>query len=159
LSKEEVEKMKTDAAAHATDDKKRKEEIETKNQADNLVFQTRKQLKDLADKMDADTKAKVEAAANALEEAIKGNNPADIKAKTEALNNAWNEASTKMYESAKSQQAPPTGQPGADGQQQGPFAGGQPGAEQAGPQQQGGDQGGKKVENADFEVVDDKDVK
>jgi len=154
LSKEEVEKMKTDAAAHATEDKKRKEEIETKNQADNLVFQTRKQLKDLADKMDADTKAKVEAAANALEEAIKGNNPADIKAKTEALNNAWNEASTKMYESAKSQQAPGAG---AGGQQQGPFAGGQPGAEQAGSQQQqGGDQGGKKVENADFEVVDDK---
>lgn len=153
LSKEEVEKMKTDATAHASEDKKRKEEIETKNQADNLVFQTRKQLKDLADKMDADTKAKVEAAANALEEAIKGNNPADIKAKTEALNNAWNEASTKMYESAKAQQAP-----GAGGQQQGPFAGGQPGAEQAGPQQQQGgeQQGGKKVENADFEVVDDK---
>jgi len=158
LSKEEVEKMKTDATAHATEDKKRKDEIETKNQADNLVFQTRKQLKDLAEKMDADTKTKVEAAANALEEAIKGNNPADIKAKTEALNNAWNEASTKMYESAKSQQAPPgAGQPGAGGQQQGPFAGGQPGAEQAGPQQQGGEQqGGKKVENADFEVVDDK---
>jgi hypothetical protein len=57
-----------------------------------------------------------------------------------------------MYESAKGQQAP-----GAGGQQQGPFAGGQPGAEQPGPQQQqGGDQGGKKVENADFEVVDDK---
>jgi molecular chaperone DnaK len=155
LSKEEVEKMKTDATAHATEDKKRKDEIETKNQADNLVFQTRKQLKDLGEKMDAVTKGNVEAAANALEEAIKGNNPAEIKAKTEALNNAWNEASTKMYESAKSQQAPPTGQPGAGGQQQGPFAGGQPGAEQGGPQQQSGD-GGKKVENADFEVVDDK---
>ena len=88
---------------------------------------------------------------NIGEEAIKGNNPADIKAKTEALNNAWNEASTKMYESAKAQQASGTG-----GQQQGPFAGGQPGAEQPGSQQQGGDQGGKKVENADFEVVDDK---
>ncbi len=150
LSKEEVEKMKTDASAHASEDKKRKEEIETKNQADNLVFQTRKQLKDLGDKMDTDTKTKVEAAANALEEAIKGNNPADIKAKTESLNNAWNEASTKMYESAKSQQAPPTGQ---GGQQQGPFTGGQPGA---GPQQQQSGDGGKKVENADFEVVDDK---
>ena len=103
--------------------------------------------------MDADTKSKVEATANALEEAIKGNNPADIKAKTEALNNAWNEASTKMYESTKSQQAPGAS-PG--GQQQGPFAGGQPGSEQTPPQQQGGDQGGKKVENADFEVVDDK---
>jgi molecular chaperone DnaK len=149
LSKEEVEKMKNDAQSHASEDKKRKEEIETKNQADNLVFQTRKQLKDLADKMDADTKAKVETAANALEEAIKTNNATEIKAKMETLNNAWNEASTKMYESAKNQ--PP---PGAGGAQQGP---GQPGGEQQQQQQPpSGDQGGKKVENADFEVVDDK---
>jgi molecular chaperone DnaK len=147
LSKEEVEKMKNDAQSHASEDKKRKEEIETKNQADNLVFQTRKQLKDLADKMDADTKAKVESTANALEEAIKTNNATEIKAKMETLNNAWNEASTKMYESAKSQ-------PGAGGAQQGP---GQPGGEQQQQQQPpSGDQGGKKVENADFEVVDDK---
>ena len=154
LSKEEVEKMKTDAQAHASEDKKRKEEIETKNQADNLVFQTRKQLKDLGDKMPTDIKAKVESAANALDEAIKSNNMMEIKAKMEALNNAWNEASTKMYESAKGQQAPPfTGQAGG-GPQQGPFAGGQPGA---GPEQQQGDADkGKKVENADFEVVDDK---
>ncbi len=150
LSKEEVEKMKADAQAHASEDKKRKEEIETKNQADNLVFQTRKQLKDLGDKMDTDTKSKVESAANALEEAIKGNNSVEIKAKTEALNNAWNEASTKMYESAKSQQPPP----GAGGAGPNPFAGGQPGSD-AGQQQQSGE-GGKKVENADFEVVDDK---
>jgi len=150
LSKEEVEKMKNDAAAHAAEDKKHKEEIETKNQADNLVFQTRKQLKDLGDKMPAETKAKVEAAATALEEAIKTNNPTEIKAKVEVLNNAWNEASSKMYESTKSQQAQGTGGP-----QQGPFAGGQPGGEQQ-QQSQSGDQGGKKVENADFEVVDDK---
>ncbi|HTP12929.1 MAG TPA: molecular chaperone DnaK [Bacteroidota bacterium] len=142
LSKEEVEKMKSDAQAHSQEDKKRKEEIEAKNQADNLVFQTRKQMKDLGDKMAPDLKSKIEAAANALEEAIKANNTSDIKAKTEALNNAWNEASTKMYESAKS--------PG------GPQAGGPPpGAGQEQQQQQGGE-GGKKVENADFEVVDDK---
>src|SRR5512137_2031679 len=116
LSKEEVEKMKADATAHASDDKKRKEEIETKNQADNLVFQTRKQLKDLADKIPADMKGKVESAANALEEAIKTNNAVEIKAKMEALNNAWNEASSKMYESVKNQQPPP----GAGGPQQGP---------------------------------------
>jgi molecular chaperone DnaK len=146
LSKEEVEKMKNDAQAHSSEDKKRKEEIETKNQADNLVFQTRKQLKDLADKMPADTKAKVETAANALEEAIKTNNAAEIKAKMETLNTAWNEASSKMYESAKNQ-------PGAGGAQQGP---GQPGGEQQQQQAPSGDQGGKKVENADFEVVDDK---
>lgn len=139
LSKEEIDKMKADAQAHASEDKKRKDEIETKNQADNLVFQTRKQLKDLGDKMSDDVKSKVESAANALEEAIKGGNIADIKAKTEVLNSAWNEASSKMYESARSQGP------------QGPQAGGGPQAE--------GDKGGKQVENADFEVVDDKDEK
>ncbi|MBI4429671.1 MAG: molecular chaperone DnaK [Ignavibacteriales bacterium] len=141
LSKEEVEKMKSDAQAHASEDKKRKDEIEQKNQADNLVFQTRRQLKELGDKMPAETKSKIESAANALEEAIKGGNTADIKAKTETLNNAWNEASTKMYESVKGQQA-------AGGAQ------GQPG--QQGPADQAKGGGDKKVENADFEVVDDK---
>lgn len=138
LSKEEIEKMKSDAQAHATEDKKRKEEIETKNQADNLVFQTRKQLKELGDKMGAELKSRVEGAANALEDAIKGGNSGDIKTKTEALNNAWNEASAKMYESAKGQG--PQGQASAG-----------PGESDA--------KGGKQVENADFEVVDDKDEK
>ncbi len=141
LSKEEVEKMKQDAQAHSQEDKKRKDEVETKNQADTLVFQSRKQLKDMADKIPAEMKEKVESAATALEEAIKTNNASDIKAKMESLNNVWNEASTKMYEAAKNQ----------------------PGAQQAGPEdeqksatggQSGGD--GKKVENADFEVMDDK---
>jgi len=142
LSKEEVEKMKNDAQAHSQEDKKRKDEIETKNQADNLVFQTRKQVKDLGDKIPSEIKSKVESAANALEEAIKANNMPEIKAKTEALNDAWNEASTKMYESAKAAGGPQAGgpRPGADQQQQ----------------QQGSGEGGKKVENADFEVVDDK---
>jgi molecular chaperone DnaK len=144
LTKEEIDKMKTDAQSHATEDKKRKEEIESKNQADNLVFQTRKQLKDLGEKMPADVKAKVEMSANALEEAVKGGNHADIKAKMEALNNAWNEASTKMYESARAQQ------PGGPQQQAGPEGG-----PAGGQQQPAGDQG-KKVEDADFEVVDDK---
>ncbi|TSA15964.1 molecular chaperone DnaK, partial [bacterium] len=120
----------------------RKEEIETKNQADNLVFQTRKQLKDLGDKMSAEVKSNVEAAANALEEAVKGGNHNDIKAKMEVLNNTWNEASTKMYESARGQQAggATTGQPGESQQQQ----------------QQTSNDKGKKVEDADFEVMDDK---
>jgi len=142
LTKEEIEKMKTDAQSHATEDKKRKEEIETKNQADNLVFQTRKQLKEFGDKIPSDVKGRVEGGANALEEAIKRGSHSEIKAKMESLNNAWNEASTRMYESAKGAQA----SAGA----QGPSAG-QPGGEQ----QQGGDKG-KKVEDADYEVVDDK---
>ena len=145
LNKEEIDKMKSDAQAHAADDKKRKEEIEIKNQADNLVFQTRKQLKDLEDKMSADVKANVEAAATALDEAVKGGNHSDIKAKMDALNNVWNEASTKMYESARAQQP-------------GNASGGKPpeGAEQQQQQQQTSGDKGKKVEDADFEVVDDK---
>ncbi|HTP79312.1 MAG TPA: molecular chaperone DnaK [Bacteroidota bacterium] len=141
LSKEEVEKMKTDAQSHASEDKKRKDDIETKNQADNLVFQTRKQLKDLGGKMDTATKEKVESAADALEQAIKSANMSDIKSKTEALNNAWNDASSKLYESAR-------------GQQSGPQAGPQPGPQEQ--DKKSGGEGGKKVENADFEVVDDK---
>lgn len=138
LSKEEIEKMKSDAQAHAAEDRKRKEEIETKNQADNLVFQTRKQLKDLGDKMNPEVKAKVESAANALEEAIKSGSISDIKAKTEALNAAWNEASSQMYEATRAQGP------------QGPQAG--PSSEEPG-------KTGKRVENADFEVVDEKEEK
>jgi molecular chaperone DnaK len=140
LSKEEVEKMKKDAQAHSAEDVKRKEEIEMKNQADNLVFSTRKQLKDLGDKIDGALKTKLEAAANDLEAAMKTNITDDIKAKVEALNTIWNEASTKMYEAARQQQ-PPGAQPGA-----------QPGPEQP-PAEKKDD---KKVENADYEVVDDK---
>ena len=144
LTKEEVEKMKTDAQAHAAEDKKRKEEIEIKNQADTLVFQTRKQLADLADKIPADSKAKIESAANALDEAVKSNSISDIKAKMEALNNAWNEASTKMYEGARTQQP---------GDASAGTAGG--GATNTSSSTTT-DEGGKKVENADYEVVDDK---
>lgn len=142
LSKEEVEKMKKDAQAHAADDAKRKEEIELKNHADSLVFSTRKQLTDLGDKLDAETKASIEAATNALEEAIKANS--GIKEKKEALEKIWNDASTKMYEAAKAA---------------GPQPGAQAGGEQQQQQQSSGSSasdGGKKVENADFEVVDDK---
>ncbi len=142
LSKEEIERMKTDAQSHAAEDKKRKEDIESKNQADNLVFQTRKQIKDLGDKISGDLKGKLEGAANALEEAIKTGSQSEIKAKMDALNNAWNEASSQMYQSTR----------GSQDQQQGQPSGPPPGQDK-------GDESGKKVENADFEVVDDKDEK
>ena len=92
--------------------------------------------------MDAATKSKLESGATALEDAIKANNAADIKAKMEALNAVWNEASTKMYEAAK-QQAP--------GAQAGPQS-----AEADQQQSSSEKKDEKKVENADFEVVDDK---
>ncbi|MBE0558629.1 MAG: Hsp70 family protein, partial [Proteobacteria bacterium] len=142
LSKEEIERMKADAQSHAADDRKRKEETEVKNQADNLVFQTRKQLKDLGDKIDAPVKSKIEKAANDLEEAVKSNNTSGMSTKMEALNNAWNEAASQMYQSAK------TGQPAAE---QSAAAGAS--------EQRSTKRDEKKVEDADFEVVDDKDDK
>ncbi len=142
LNKEEIDKMKSDATTHAAEDKKRKEDIDMKNQADTLAFQTDKQLKDLGDKMSADMKSKVETANNRLKEAMKTGVTADIKTAMEALNTAWNEASTKMYEQATQQQQQPGGGPQA-GQQQSPGDTKKP--------------DGKAVEDADFEVVDDKD--
>jgi len=145
LSKEEVEKMKSDAQAHAAEDKKRREEIDTKNQADNLVFQTRKQVKEMGDKMPADVKGKVEKAADDLDAAVKSGNIAEIKAKMEALNNVWTEASTAMYQAATA----------AAGQQQGPP----PGASARPAPDETGKKDEKKVEDANFEVVDDKNKK
>ncbi|MSP64595.1 MAG: molecular chaperone DnaK [Ignavibacteria bacterium] len=132
LSKEEIEKMKNDAKAHAEEDAKKKEDIDLHNQADNLVFTTKKQLTELGDKLNAEAKGKLETASKELEDAIKSNNSEEIKTKMDALNKIWSEASTQMYEAAK--QAPPT-EPNAETSEK---------------------KDDKKVENADFEVIDDK---
>lgn len=142
LSKEEVERMKADATAHASDDKKRREEIDLRNQADNLAFQTEKQLKEFGEKVDAGSRAKVESANEKLKEAIKGGNSEAIKSAMEALNTCWNEVSTKMY-----QQATTAGGPQQAGSTEGPQA-------ESGPNPQD-----KKVEDAQYEVVDDKNKK
>lgn len=139
LTKEEVEKMKADAASHAAEDKKKKEEIDIKNQADNLVFQTEKQLKEFGDKVSSTAKGKIESAKDQLKEAIKSGNTGTIKNAIETLNNAWNEASSQLY-----QQATAGAQPGAG-----------PGP-QAGPSDSEQKKDDKKVEDAQFEVVDDK---
>jgi molecular chaperone DnaK len=142
LSKEEVEKMKADAAAHTAEDRRKKEEIDLKNQADNLVFQTEKQLKEFGEKVDATSRAKVESASEKLKEAAKGGNIEAIKVAMESLNAAWNEVSTQMYQQATQ---------GA--QTSGPAAGEAP---KPGP---GATPDDKKVEDAQFEVMDDKDKK
>ena len=139
LSKEEVEKMKHEAQEHSSDDKKKKEEIDLRNQADNLTFQTEKQLKDFGEKISGDVRSKIEAANNALKEAIKSNNASTIKSTMEVLNTAWNEASTQMY-----QQATTAGAQQQAGQQHEPTGGAAPKGDE------------KKVEDADFEVMDDK---
>lgn len=132
LAKEDIEKMKRDAQEHSAEDKKRKEDIEVRNQADNLVYSTEKQLKDLGDKLPADGKAKIEAAKEKLADAIKNNG--DIRTAMDSLNQIWSEVSTQMYQGAG---APDQGQ---QQQQADPNAG----------QQQ------NNVEEADYTIVDDK---
>jgi molecular chaperone DnaK len=139
LSKDEVEKMKRDAQDHAAEDKKRKEEIELRNQADNLVHQTEKQLTEFADKLPAQHKDAITRAKDRLQDAIK-NNPDDVRPAMDALNQAWNAASTEMYQQAGDTQGS-TSQTGPE-----------PGSS-ANTQSQ---TDGKSVEDADYTVVEEK---
>ncbi|MDR3626409.1 MAG: molecular chaperone DnaK, partial [Ignavibacteriaceae bacterium] len=91
LSPDEVEKMKNSAKEHAADDKKKKESVDVKNQADSLVFQTKKQIEELKDKIPADAKSKLEAEIKKLEDAIASNSTEQMKSATESLNKVWNE--------------------------------------------------------------------
>jgi molecular chaperone DnaK len=131
LDKNEVERMKREAAEHAAEDKKRKEEIELRNQGDQLVYSTDKQLSDYGDKLDNDTKELIQKAKERLQDAIK-NNASDIRPAMDALNQLWSEASTKMYQQAGAADA--AGQGAAQG---------------------GGQSTDSTVEDADYTIVDD----
>lgn len=116
LSDDEVKRMKDEAAANAEADKKEKERIDKLNQADSMIFQTEKQLKDLGDKLPADKKAPIEAALNKLKEAHKAQDVAGIDAAMTELNTVFQAASQEMY---NAQNAQGGAQPGPDfGQQQ-----------------------------------------
>ncbi|GAB5466666.1 MAG: molecular chaperone DnaK [Candidatus Kapaibacteriales bacterium] len=138
LSKEEIEKMKTEAEANAEADKKRKEEIDNRNKADGLVHSTEQQLKELGDKLPAEHKSKIEAAKEKLQEALK--NDGDIGKATDELNAAWSEASQHIYQGAD----------GGAGAQPGPDMGGAASGEA-----DSSDSNDDGVEEADFTVVDD----
>ena len=97
LSKEEVERMKADAKAHEAEDKAAKEKVEKINQADSLIFQTEKQLKEYGDKVPADKKAPIEAALEKLKEAHKLQDEATIDTAMAELNTAWTAASEEIY--------------------------------------------------------------
>lgn len=135
LSKEEIAKMKKEAEAHAAEDEKRKELVETRNQADTLVYTTEKMLKELGDKVVPDEKTKVEEALNKLREVLKGDNLQEIKAAMEGVNNAMYPISQRMYQQAAQQQQ-------SQQQQQ----------QQSQQQQQQSDE---KVYDADYEVKDE----
>ena len=97
LSKEEIEKMKAEAKANEASDKEAKEKVEKLNEADNLIFQTEKQLKEFGDKIPADKKATIESAVERLKEAHKNQDIVAIDAALAELNNAWQAASQDMY--------------------------------------------------------------
>ncbi|MDD3308904.1 MAG: molecular chaperone DnaK [Dysgonamonadaceae bacterium] len=97
LSDDEIKRMKDEAAANAENDKKEKERIDKLNQADSMIFQTEKQLKELGDKIPADKKAPIETALNKLKEAHKSQNLDAIDASTNELNTAFQAASQDMY--------------------------------------------------------------
>jgi molecular chaperone DnaK len=105
LSKEEIEKMKAEAKANEAADKEQREKIEKINQADSLVFQTEKQLKEYGDKLPADKKTTIETALNKLKEAQKTQDVAQIDTAVAELNAAWTAASEEMYKATQGAQA------------------------------------------------------
>src|SRR6266700_128959 len=100
LSKDEVEKMKKEAELHAEEDRKGREEIESRNEADNAVYRSEKMLKDNADKISGDDKAKIEKAIGEAKDARKGSDAAAIKSASEKLNEAWQAVSAELYKAA-----------------------------------------------------------
>jgi molecular chaperone DnaK len=117
LSKDEIEKMRRDAEAHADDDKKQREVVESRNEADNAVYRSEKMLKDNADKISADDKGKIESAVASVKEALKGNDAEAIKSASEKLNEAWQSVSAELYKAAaaKAQAEKGQTQPSSEG--------------------------------------------
>src|SRR3954451_17922977 len=139
LSKDEVDRMMKEAESHADDDKKRKEEIETRNHADQAVYVGEKTLRDSGDKLGAAERASIESAINDLKSSIEQNDIAGMKKRMDALNQAQHKAAEAMYRAASG--------PGA-----GAAGGGQPGGG-AGPQ--GGGEGRSQGDVIDAEVVEE----
>jgi len=164
LSEDEINQKVKEAEQYAEADKARKEEIETRNQGETLVYETEKNLKELEGKLDQAEVDKINAAKTALQTALESGSVQDIKEKIEALTNEYHTMSEKLYAQAQQAQGA-QGQPGAGPDMggfggagfnpgnMGGFGGGQGGAGAAGGQNAGGND---NVVDADFEVVDDK---
>ena len=98
LTDQEIEQMRTDAKAHADEDKNRREEVDKFNTADSLIFSTEKNLSEYGDKLPEDKKAAIESALERLKEAHKANNGEELDSAMEQLNAAWSEASQDLYQ-------------------------------------------------------------
>jgi len=141
LSDDEKERMVRDAKLHEEEDKKRKEEIDTRNQADSLVYQTEKNIKEYGDKLEPDEKGRINTELEQLKKVQSGSDVKTMKEGIENMNRVWNEVATKMYERVKTQTPPPNaGGPTNEPPRQEPT----------------GEKKDDNIEDADFEVVDDK---
>lgn len=136
MSQDDIERMVKDAEAHAAEDKKRKEEVEVRNNADSLVYQAEKTVKEMGDKADAALLEKVKAAIETLKESLKGNDNEKIKADTEALTQPLYEMTSAVYNQAQGAE----GQAGAEAHGHGPEAGAKK---------------DEKVVDAEYKVVDE----
>ncbi len=153
LSKDEVDKMKKDAQEHAAEDKKKRDLVDIKNQADSLIFQTKKQMEDLKDKIPSDIKPKLEAEISKVEDAIKTNNYDTIKSAIDSMNKVWNEIASTLYSQTQGTGAGTQGfDPGAAGFNNADFNNQQP------PRQENKDEK-KDVQDASYEVVDEEKKK
>ncbi|HDI61142.1 MAG TPA: molecular chaperone DnaK [Desulfobacteraceae bacterium] len=139
LSKEEIDRLVREAESHAEEDKKKKALVEARNHADALIYSTEKSLKDLGDKVDADTRSKVEAAIGPLKKAMEGDNAEEIRRLSDELTQASHKLAEAMYQQASA------GAQGTGGAEDGGSSGDQAG--------QGG--GADDVVDADFEEVKD----
>ncbi len=144
LSKEEVEKMQRDAEAHADEDKKAKEAIEVRNNADNLAYQCEKQLKELGDKIPEDKKKEIETKIEAVREALKGSDSDAIKIAYDDLQNKFQGISEELYKQAAAS---------------GAGSGAGPGPETTEPQAGSTKKADGDVVDAEFEVVDEEKKK
>jgi molecular chaperone DnaK len=144
LSDNDIQRMVKDAESHAAEDKKRREEIDTRNRLDSMTYEVEKNVKEWGDRLPAEAKSKIDAAVERARKALRGDDMAEIRAAQEELNRAYSEAGQTFYAQS---QAQPGGTPGGEpaGTGAGQEGQGQPGQ----PQQK------EDVVEADYEIVDE----
>jgi molecular chaperone DnaK len=140
LGDKEIDRMVKDAEAHAGEDKRRREEIETRNRLDAMVYDVEKNAKEWSDRLEASMKQRLDEALDGAKKALRAGDAEGIKKASEALQAAYSEAGRSLY-----QQAQPSGEPGAEAP-----AGGAPPEEPKKPED---------VVEADYEIVDDQEKK
>jgi molecular chaperone DnaK len=114
LTKDDVERMRKDAEAHAEDDRKQREEVETRNDADSALYRSRKELKEYGENISAELKGRIESATTDLDTALKGTDMAAIKSARDKLTEAWQAASGEIYKAAQEKARAAKSTPGGE---------------------------------------------